>query len=161
MIERFSDREGYRPPAVQITVREDAPPSLRNAIPMIAKEAGMMPSVMRRVICEALLVPPDSKNNWSEYPNIWEEVGRLIEGAQWYRVYDIAEALYVELAMDRRSADGFEQRLNDFLVANGIGWELRGGQITYRGSEVFVKSTRKVPERFGRVGVPSSSQRNT
>ena len=153
MIERFSDREGHRPSAAQVTVREDAPSVLRGAIPMIAKEADMMPSVMRRVICQVLLVLPDSRNNWSEYPNIWEEVVWLIEEAQWYRVYDIAEALYAELAtVDPRSADGFKQRLNDLLLENGIGWELCDGQITYRGSEAFARSTHKVPERLEESG---------
>lgn len=43
MTERFSDREGYRPPAAPITIREDAPPELRSAILVLAEEAGMTP----------------------------------------------------------------------------------------------------------------------
>ena len=68
MTERFSDRQGYRPAAAQITVREDAPSELRGAIPLLGQEAGMLPSVMRQVICTVLLVRPDP-SNWSEYPN--------------------------------------------------------------------------------------------
>lgn len=155
MTKRFSDREGYRPSAAQITVREDAPPSLRAAIPMIAKEAGMSPSAMRRVICEVLLVPQDL-DNWSEYPNIWGEVVRLIKDAKWYQVYDIAEALYSEfdITFDRgiQPRGRFEQRLNDFLMENGIGWQLRDGQITRRGSEAFDRSTHEVPERLEESG---------
>ena len=100
----------------------------------------MNPSAMRRVICKILLVRPDP-NNWSEYPNISQEVAWLMEGAPWNKVYDIAEALYAELAAnsarDFRAAKEFERRLNDFLVENGIGWELREGQITRKGSESF------------------------
>ena len=33
----------------------------------------MSPSPMRDLICQVLLVKPDT-NNWSEYPNIWNEV---------------------------------------------------------------------------------------
>ncbi|MCY4420956.1 MAG: hypothetical protein OXC42_06860 [Gammaproteobacteria bacterium] len=148
MTKRFSDRQGYRPPATKITIREDAPSSLRHAIPLIASEAGMQPSTMRQVICRVLLVPPD-QHNWSEYPNIWDEVVQLIEDAQWYKVYDITEALHAELVIwNSESADELERRLNDFFVENGIGWELRDSQITHRGSEAFAKSTHEVPDEL-------------
>ena len=155
MTERFSDRQGYRPTAVQITVREDAPSNLRAAIPLIAEGAGMTPSAIRQAICKVLLVPPDP-NNWSDYPNVWDEVVWLIEEASWYKVYDIAEALYAKLAANRTwdtgPADEFERRLNDFFGENGIGWELRDGQIVHRGSEAFTKSTHEVPDRLEETG---------
>ena len=155
MTERFSDRQGYRPITAQITVREDAPSDLRSAIPLIAEDAGMKPSAMRQVICKALLVAHD-RNNWSEYPNIWDEVAWLMEGARWYKVYDIAEAVYAKLAADgswdSQPAVEFERRLNDFFVENGIGWELRDGQITRRGSEAFARSTHEVPDRLEDTG---------
>ena len=113
MTERFSDRQGYRPTAAQITVREDAPSELRGAIPLIAEGAGMSPSDMRRVICGVLLVPPDPYN-WSEYPNIRHEVDRLMDRAPWHKIYDIAEALYAALIPDHDTIE-FERRLNDFF----------------------------------------------
>lgn len=157
MTQRFSDRHGYRPTAKQITVREDAPADLRGAITMIAEGAGMEPHGMRHVICQVLLKQPDP-GNWSAYPNVWNEVVSLVDEAPWYKVYDIAEALYAELAAERswephQPADEFETRLNDFLVENGIGWELRGGQITHRGSDVFAKSTHEVPQRLEETGL--------
>ena len=155
MTESFSGRQGYRPLPAQITVREDAPDELRGAIPLIAKAAGMKPPVMRQVICEVLLVRADPYN-WSDYPNIWDEVGRLMDEAQWYKVYDIAEALYAKLAVNSewasQAADEFERRLNDFFVESGIGWELREGQIIHRGSEVFARITHEVPERLDESG---------
>ena len=155
MPRRFSDRQGYRPSAVPITIREDAPSDLRAAIPFLAEEAGMWPSSIRQVVCKVLLVRPDP-NNWSEHPNIWGEVGRLMENAPWYKVYDIAEALYGELPADGTGESGpaeeFERRLNGFFVENGIGWELRDGEITHRGSEAFAKSTHEVPDRLDESG---------
>ena len=82
MTERFSDRQGYRPSAAPITVREDAPSDLRGAVPLPAGEAGMQPSDMRQVICNVLLAGPDTEN-WSEYPNIWDEVVWRMKGARW------------------------------------------------------------------------------
>ena len=90
MTERFSDRQGYRPSAAQIAIREDAPSSLRGAIPLIASEAGMTQFAIREVMCKVLLVQPDV-NNWSEYPNIRDEVIYLIGDAPWYKVYDIGQ----------------------------------------------------------------------
>ncbi len=155
MIESFSDRHGYRPAAAKISVREDAPDVLREAIPLIAQNAGMSPSAMRQEICEVLLVRPDPYN-WSEYPNIQDEVYLHLANAPWHKVYDIAEALYAGVAnmswRDPDAADKFEQRLNDFFVENGIGWELRDGRITHRGSDAFERSTRKVPEFLSESG---------
>ena len=168
MTERFSDRQGYRPPAAQITVREDAPSELRGAIPLIAEGAGMRPSDMRQVICRVLLVPPDP-GNWPEYPNISGEVVRLMKDAPWYKVYDIAEALYTAFIPDPdiialhgmndawQPAEEFERCLNDFFVENGIGWELRDGRITHRGSEAFSRSTHEVPDRLEESGFPSAA----
>ncbi len=147
MAERFSDRHGYRPSAAKITVREDAPAELRGAIPLIAEQVGMAPSAMRKVLCGVLLIPPD-RANWSEYPNIRQEVDWLMDRAPWYKVYDIAQALYAATG----AGDEFERRLNDFLVENGIGWELRDGEITSRGSEVFARSTHEVPDRLDESG---------
>ena len=154
MIEPFSSRQGYRPPPAQTAVHEDAPSELRGAILMLAEAAGMKPSAIRKVICGVLLVPPDA-NNWSEYPNIWDEVVWLMEEAPSSKVYDIVKALYVELAAprrgDSRSAAEFERRLNDFLVEKDIGWELRDGHITRKThASTAIRSGENAPETTGR-----------
>ncbi len=155
-MERFSARQGYRQPPADITVREDAPDKLRGAILMLADQLGMQPSVIRQVICQILLVPADS-NNWTERPNIWNEVCDLMDNAPWYRVYDIAEAIYAKLArttplVQSPASHEFSQRLNDFFVENGIGWELRDGQITHRGSEAYAKATQETPRILDEAG---------
>ena len=137
MADRFSDRHGYRGADAEIIVREDAPENLRYAIPLIAQDIGMSPSVMRRIMCQVLLVPPD-QNNWSEYPNIWEEVLRLVDDCPWYKVYDIAEAFHDALAQGfSDNSSQFDERLNQFFAEHGIGWQMDSGQIVYRGSEAF------------------------
>jgi hypothetical protein len=84
MPERFSNRHGYRGGEPEISVREDAPEGLRFAIPLIAQDVGMTPGVMRKTICAVLLQRPNP-SNWSEYPNIWEEVNELI--GDYHRVF--------------------------------------------------------------------------
>lgn len=150
MTKRFSDRQGHRPSPKPITVREDAPPALRGAVPILIRK--LMGSAMARdVICEVLLVSPDP-GNWSE-KNIWEEVACLINEAEWYKVYDIIEALHemIDKLSDDRAAR-FEQRLNDFLIEQGIGWKLHEGEIVRRGSEAFAKSTSEIPGRLEQLG---------
>ena len=139
--ESFSNRHGYRPQATEITVREEAPPNLRYAIVAIAKGTGMLPSEIRDIMCIELLVPPDDYN-WSEYPNIWEEVQRLIAQCSWFKVYDVAEALHRKLSRwGPERAQSFSEPLNQFFREYGIGWEMREGLIVFRGSEVFERST--------------------
>ena len=90
MPKTFSDRHGFRADDIEITVREDAPRELREAIPLIAKKVGMRPTKMREIVCEVLLAKPDP-GNWSEYPDVWDEVNYHIGKCSWFSVYDIAE----------------------------------------------------------------------
>ncbi len=149
---RFSTRHGYRGPESEISVREDAPEDLRYAIPQIAEDVGMTPTPMRRVVCRVLRVRPDPMN-WTEYPNVSDEVNDLISECPWFRVYDIAEALYAALAPrhpDR--AEDFEEQLNEVFVEKGIGWQMSGGEIVYRGSETFAETTRQADEVLEETG---------
>lgn len=146
MTGRFSDRHGYRGADADVIFREDAPENLRYAVPLIAQEIGMSPSVMRRIVCQVLLVPLD-RNSWSEYPNIWEEVLGLVSDCPWYKFYDIAEAMHGVLAQGfSDDSVKFDNRLNQFFVENGIGWQMDGGQIIYRGSEAFSVGTHEAEE---------------
>lgn len=160
MIERFSDRYGYQPPAAEICVREDAPADLRNAIPLIASSVGISWTAMRTVICGVLLERPDP-DNWSD-PNVEHEVYYLLGEARWHKVYDIAEALYdvakASSGNNYPAGKVFEHRLNNFFVENGIGWELCNGKITFRGSEAFEKSTHEVPDCLDESGFHSAAK---
>jgi len=152
MAERFSDRHGYRGQEQEIVVREDAPEGLRFAIPLIAQDAGMSPTEMRRAACAVLLTRPDP-SNWTDYPNVWEEVNRLIEDCRWFKVYDIAEAFYAafDLHFSDRAAI-FADRLNQYFLENGIGWQMTDGQIIYRGSESFGQVTREAATILEQAG---------
>jgi hypothetical protein len=107
----FSDRYGYSTDAVEITVREDAPDDLRYAVAQIAKSAGLTPKTIRNIVCQVLFVAPDP-NNWSEYPNIWEEVLGLLKDCEWFKVYDIAEAVWRSLEYNDESQQIFQDELN-------------------------------------------------
>jgi hypothetical protein len=150
----FSERHGYRGAEPEITIREDAPDNLRYAVLRIAADSGLTPSQMRDIVCRILFVAPD-RNNWSDYPNVWDEIQGHLEGCLWFRVYDVAEALYRRLQKnyDNRG-EQYKTELNRFFVENGIGWQLTQDGIVYRGDEPFRAATaeaREVLELAGRA----------
>lgn len=139
--ERFSERFNFdETEQVEITVRQDAPEKLRGVIVIIAKEVGITPKPLREIVCRVLREIPDP-NNWSEYPNIQQEVVELLQNCKWYKVYDIIEEISLELKKrgDLRVCQRFEDEINKFFYENGIGWKLENEQIEVRGSEAFEK----------------------
>lgn len=139
MTERFSKRHGYyKSHEKEISVRQDAPHELRSVVVQLAYECGFCPKTLRAVVCRLLRKPPN-QNNWTEYPNIDNEVHELINDCDWYRVYDIIEGLVSTMREAPFSYDPeiFESELNDYFLENGIGWKLSAGVIEMRGPKVF------------------------
>src|SRR5581483_11096369 len=91
-MERFSERHGHTPPDADITVRHEAPYELRGVVANLAYECGMKPHGLRSLVCRVLQAREDP-GNWSPYPNVDNEARELIDGAEWYGVYDIIEAI--------------------------------------------------------------------
>ncbi len=139
--EPFSKRNRYSGAAKEITVREDAPENLRYFVLQTAVDLDWGPSNLRTIVCRVLRVPPD-ESNWSEYPNVWGEVQRLVYGCDWFRVYDIIEGMCSRFLKNDREhglsdAAQFSDALNGFFVEEGIGWQLTNGVIVTRGPEAF------------------------
>jgi hypothetical protein len=146
MSRKFSTRHGYGAAEAEITVRESASADLRYAVAQIAKSSGMSPTSIRDVVCQVLFVAPD-QNNWSEYPNIWEEVVHLLANCEWFKVYDIAEALWRSLEYNYDNQQLFQDELNRFFREKGIGWELKDPDgIVFRGGEAFAAATTEAAE---------------
>ena len=131
----FSRRNQYAGAAKEISIREDAPEGLRVTVLEVARNLGWGPSHLRRIVCAVLRVRPDP-DNWSEYPNIWEEVQAHIHECEWFKVYDIIEALHARLE-ETGDATSFAAEINAYFVEEGIGWQLVDGQIVTRGPEAF------------------------
>src|ERR1035441_455967 len=102
----FSKRYRYSA-AKEITIREDAPESLRYFTLQTAKDLGWGPSSLRPIVC------------------------RVVRG---------------RLGVKRAKSDGerggtgapqFAKALNEFLVEEGVGWQLVDGHIVTRGAEGF------------------------
>jgi hypothetical protein len=155
--ERFSERFNFgETEQVEITVRQDAPDKLRGVLPIISNEVGISPEPLRKIVCGFLRELPDP-NNWSEYPNIQQEVVHLLQNCKWYKVYDVIEEISLKLKKrgDFKLCQQFEDEINKFFYENGIGWKLENEQIEVRGSEAFEKVLDKASETL------NDQERNT
>jgi hypothetical protein len=146
----FSRRHGFRPRR-EIAVREDAPEGLRAGLLGILTGMGLRYSEIREVLCPVLHVFPD-QNNWSEVPNIRDEVVGLIQACDWYSVYDVAEVCYEFLAGRNREQE-FQQRLNELLEELGIGWQMLNGQIVTRGDQEFERAVAQAGAQIEAAGL--------
>ncbi len=120
---RFSERHGFnRVNEAEITVRQDAPYDLRGVLADLAYECGFSPKSLRAVVCRVLRKRPDS-NNWSEYPNIDQEVRSLLDDCEWYKVYDLIEVIRQKMHEIPFSfePERFESELNRYFLEEGIG----------------------------------------
>jgi len=139
----FSSRFGFRGPDADITIREEAPDEVRDAVAMLGYAFDLGPGGMRELLCEVLLKRPDL-GNWSP-GNIENEVHRLVDEAPWYKIYDLVERMYIEVGKGDYTGErqrAFEERINLSFRELGVGWELEQGRLVARGSEAFTLATR-------------------
>ena len=133
----FSKREGLQ--GSDTLVYDDAPDSLRFGIREILTVLGYRrPSEQRRVLCGALRIPPD-RSNWSEFPNVDEEVTRLLTTVEpWYRLFDALERIPMFLAGE--GVETYYERMNSLLSDEGIGYRFEAGVIVRLGTDEFHES---------------------
>lgn len=140
--EAFSRRHGLHSISEkEITIRQDAPPELRGFIRMAFYSLNKTPTNLRSIVTRVLKIPPD-QNNWTDYPNIDNEVDYLLENCKWYSVYDIIEAIIQKLDTDKK--ERFIREVNEYFIENGIGWKIENEQIEIRGDEIFEKAVEAV-----------------
>ena len=145
----------------EITIREDAPEGLRFAVLETARELEWGPSSLRNIVCKVLRVRPDP-SNWSEYPNIWGEVQDLVYACDWFKVYDIIEAVYDAMLRNDREQGGsdakkFAAEINSYFVEEGIGWQLVDGQVVTRGTEAFEAVVSDAAKALKKSGRPTAA----
>lgn len=147
----FSKRYGYsQKPAVSTSdlVREDAPEGVRvGFLSLFEKSLG--PRVLREIACKVLRRRPDP-NNWSLYPNVWQEVEDLVYGAPWPKFYDIVEAVLGLLNVDElRQA---VEQLNDLFAEEQLAWHVIGTQVVLRTGDATDAIVEYAEEGLGESG---------
>lgn len=163
MIERFSRRHAYSESEAEITIRHNAPDEMCSVVVEIAYESGLKPNHMRQIVCRVLRVAPDS-SNWSDFPNVDNEVRGHLRDCEWYHVYDIIEEAYVTLSSTLSgmlvrggrgpvdAAQHFSTEINRYFKERGIGWQLVDGQIEVRGPASFEEVIHHAHDALDEVG---------
>jgi len=77
-------------------------------------------------------------SNWSEHPNIWDEVQHLVLKCQWYQLFDLVEA-FAETVERTPGRQRYEDAINQLFEEEGVGWLLVDGTLELRGEEPLEK----------------------
>jgi len=137
----FSERHGHAPDVPQITIRNDAPKGLRHFVIEYAFFPRMNAKRLRAIICKTLKEIPDS-NNWSD-GNVQNECEELVTNCEWYRVYDVMEAIINDLHGEygpTQEYDEYINNLNEYMLEKGIGWKIKGCKIIARAPEAIERT---------------------
>lgn len=155
----FSDRFGYHAPEPEITIREAAPPHVRDAILVAAQNACLSPSIMVNLLCDARLQRPQQYHSYDF--TLEDELSTLMNDLPWNRVYDFAELFYAEIP-NRNNNPTFQQKyetqINQFFRDNGVGWEMRRGVFQARISESFTLATSSATEAMKQHRAPTAAK---
>ena len=134
----FSRREGLSAPYP--VIYDDAPTELRSGLREVLSDLGYkMPSDQRTILCKALRQIPD-RHNWSEYPNIEDEVLRLIVSEPWYRFFDAIER--VPKFLSEAEVPNYHEMMNGLFAEERIGYRFESGAIVRQGTEEFDTAVR-------------------
>lgn len=158
----FSKRHGYSSAAPEITVWEDAPEGLRYVLLSAAHDkCKITPFTLRDIVCDVLRTRPDP-DNWTPYPNVWVEVEGLVYGCEWFRVYDIVEAIAKRLERKHHPDEKwFEDEINDCMREMGIGWQLRNGLVQARGDDAHELLLAQARDTLETAGMPTAENELT
>ena len=133
-------------------MREDAPEGLRiGLLQILHDEIHLTYNDIRDFTCRALRTFPD-RANWSEIPNVRDEVNGYLQTCEWFQVYDIIEAACRYLAPRPGLADTFAQRINELFEEEGIGWQMVNGEIVTRGPAEFEHAVAEAVARVEEAG---------
>jgi hypothetical protein len=129
----FSQRHGLAGPPPGTLLRYEVPVSFRRFLVELPHNPVVELTLheMRDVVCDVLQVwPKKHEPPYYDYkPHIQE--------CEWFRIYDIIEALY-KFLHSKGFVRSFGSELNKEFVAQNLGWQLSNtGKVEMRGDAVF------------------------
>lgn len=161
----FSRRHGFEPKEPEISIRNEAPPNLRFALLALARRGGLDNGDILELLTLVLLVAP--QGNWSSN-YVEAEIAQLLRTAPWPKVYECAEALYLRLKKlhdaewtDPPAHEWFERELNAYFRQHGIGWQMIGGQVEFRGPQPLEEELSAATEMLEGTSRPTAARELT
>ena len=156
----FSERQGLAPSEPAITIRNDAPDTFRRFVVQLWLETGIEQSQFKRIVGHIL--PPD--NELVEWRRQRDRLGldySPLLRCDWPLIYDIIEVMHQHIADAYGwNADGdtqFTNQINRYMRINGIGWELKNGQVISRGPDDYQQAVIAAEANAERVSMPDSA----
>jgi len=149
----FTERMGIVIPQADITIRNDAPASMRSYIFQIMQNYEPSLKKIRSIVCFVTKEAEDP-NNWGENDFMRSEIQGVIDGCLWNRVYDIIEAFYSKLSMHQKR--NFEKDINEYFIEKGIGWKMQAGIIETRGNDIFEDGIKQAKFKLEEKGLMTS-----
>lgn len=172
---RFSERIDYQTEITEIKIRQEAPSDLRGFIVNIAlNRCNINIEELRALVCRVLrkreqsvnfttqiplfinlpnangTFPQEYEKDKKIYDLIKDEVQHHLDYCEWYKVYDVIEAIAQHLQKFQNDKCIFDQEINGYFKEHGIGWKLRDVRVEYRGSEaleqIFLKTIKNLKE---------------
>ena len=116
-------------------VYDNAPYSVRYGIREVLIVLGYRrPNEQRKILCQALRVHP-RPYNWSDYPDVDEEVAGLLTTSSWYRLFDSLERIPLYL-LSQEVAIYFE-KINALLADEMVGYRFESNRLVRVGTAEF------------------------
>ena len=129
----FTEREGLRDE--EPLIYDDAPYALRYGIREVLAILGYRtPTAQRHILCGALRTPPD-QYNWSDYPNVDQELVDLVALGPWYRFFDALERIPLFLREDE--TETYYEAMNALFADERIAYRFDSGSLVRLGTDEF------------------------
>ena len=133
MNQAFSEREGLRPGGPLIY--DNASDSVRYGIREVLTVLGYQrPSEQRRVLCAALRISPDL-GNWTDYPNVDNEIIDLLTTTSLYKFFDALER--IPLYLHAHNVAIYFEKMNALLADEMVGYRFESGRLVRVGTAEF------------------------
>jgi hypothetical protein len=147
----FAERHGIALPEVAITVREDAPKTLRTSLWSLCEKASFAAHLSVIEVAQLVLDHVYFPEFANDRPLV-EMAKQALLRCPWNQVYDVAERMWALLDRPHGAAGKFESDLNFLFRQEGIGWQMTGGVISVRSSDALEATVSQAIETLNATG---------
>jgi hypothetical protein len=171
----FSKRQGYVRPK-EIVYRDELSDELRQPIIDIIRR-GASWEVSRETINRIFnpygldAIPkrdgPIITTSEEVHPD-FTDIKRVLLACEWFRLYDLLEDIFDQMYFhdtelsspdEEPQAHPFQEKLNEYFVHAGIGWQMAGGKIIARGDYAFERIVQTAETELKAEGRSTAGER--
>lgn len=96
------------------------------------------------------------------------DIKRVLLACEWFRLYDLLEDVFDQMYFydtelsspdEEPQAHPFQEKLNEYFVYAGIGWQMAGGKIISRGDDAFERIVQTAETELRAAGRSTAGER--